>query len=102
MARASRYFFRVLQMFQPKPDSHLPDVVRAKVLARFELAARCTLDDCPVGRVTRTGRKFPASRLVRDAAVVNFELVRQDKSWGNSHLCFLSSRRARRLENDRI
>src|SRR6266446_8281968 len=72
-------------MLQPKPDSHLSDIVRAKVFARFEPVAHCALDDGPVDGVTRIRNKFPAGWLVCDAVLVNFKLLRQNQT-PSSHL----------------
>src|SRR5216683_6477986 len=79
-------------MPRPKPPGHLFDLVRTKIFARFELVAQSSFVDGPRCGITGIRRKVVAGRLVRDAVVVNFKLLSQDKSSGNSHLCLLSSR----------
>ena len=82
--RASELFFSRFEMPRPKPSGHLFDLVRTKIIPRFELVAQSAPDDGPVEGAILIRGKSPASWLMRDAVVANFKLLDQDQS-SNSH-----------------
>jgi hypothetical protein len=49
-------------MPRPKPPCHIFNLVRTKVLARFELVAQSAHDDGPVGGAILIRRKSPVVR----------------------------------------